>query len=168
MEKLTYEEVLAMDLPNIIVYAVPAMIAFTLLEWGISQYKHRKTYDNKDTLVAIAIGAVNLWNIPSPSPDGTHIFVLPGKSNGMIHIIMYFGESMEIAVNNLSGLFRRKAEPGSQAILRYSVNNSEIDFLGFSAMILVDHLQRNIKNRCSGGRMDVLTSGEGFLQSLIA
>ena len=60
MEKLTYEQVLLMDLPNIILYAAPVMIAFTLLEWGISQYKHRKIYDTKDTLAAFSIGVVNL------------------------------------------------------------------------------------------------------------
>ena len=60
MEKLTYEQVLQMDLPNIILYAAPVMIALTLLEWGISQYKHRAIYDNKDTLAAFTIGVVNL------------------------------------------------------------------------------------------------------------
>lgn len=60
MEKLTYEQVLQMDLPNIIGFATPIMIGLVLLEWGLSQYKHRKNYDAKDTFAAAVIGAVNL------------------------------------------------------------------------------------------------------------
>jgi sterol desaturase/sphingolipid hydroxylase (fatty acid hydroxylase superfamily) len=60
MEKLTYEQVMQMDLPNIIAFAAPIMIALVFLEWGLSQYKHRKIYDAKDTLAATVIGAVNL------------------------------------------------------------------------------------------------------------
>ena len=60
MEKLTYEQVLQMNLPNIIGYAAPVMIAMVLLEWGLSQYKHRDIYDAKDTLAATVIGVVNL------------------------------------------------------------------------------------------------------------
>ncbi|MBS0000296.1 MAG: sterol desaturase family protein, partial [Cyclobacteriaceae bacterium] len=60
MEKLTYEKVLAMDLPQIIVYATPVMIGLVLLEWGLSLYQNRKIYDAKDTLAATAIGVGNL------------------------------------------------------------------------------------------------------------
>lgn len=60
MEKLTYEKVLAMDLPPIIVYATPVMIGLVLLEWGLSLYQNRKIYDTKDTLAATAIGVGNL------------------------------------------------------------------------------------------------------------
>jgi len=60
MEKLTYEKVLAMDLPPIIVYATPVMIGLVLLEWGLSLYQNRQIYDTKDTLAATAIGIGNL------------------------------------------------------------------------------------------------------------
>ena len=60
MEKLTYEQVLQMNLPNIIGYATPIMILLVLLEWGLSLYKNRDIYDGKDTLAAAAIGVVNL------------------------------------------------------------------------------------------------------------
>lgn len=60
MEKLTYDKVLAMDLPPIIVYATPVMIGLVLLEWGLSLYQNRKIYDTKDTLAATAIGVGNL------------------------------------------------------------------------------------------------------------
>ncbi len=60
MEKLTYEKVLAMDLPPIIVYATPVMIGLVLLEWGLSLYQNRQIYDTKDTLAATAIGVGNL------------------------------------------------------------------------------------------------------------
>ncbi len=60
MQKLTYEQVMQMNLPNIIGFAAPVMIALVLLEWGLSQYKHRDIYDAKDTLAAAVIGVVNL------------------------------------------------------------------------------------------------------------
>jgi len=60
MEKLTYEKVLAMDLPPIIVYAAPVMIGLVLLEWALSLYQNRGIYDTKDTLAATAIGIGNL------------------------------------------------------------------------------------------------------------
>jgi sterol desaturase/sphingolipid hydroxylase (fatty acid hydroxylase superfamily) len=60
MEKLTYEKVLAMDLPPILVYAAPVMIGLVLLEWALSLYQNREIYDTKDTLAATAIGIGNL------------------------------------------------------------------------------------------------------------
>jgi sterol desaturase/sphingolipid hydroxylase (fatty acid hydroxylase superfamily) len=60
MEKLTYEKVLAMDLPPIIVYAAPVMIGLVLLEWALSLYQNREIYDTRDTLAATAIGIGNL------------------------------------------------------------------------------------------------------------
>lgn len=60
MEKLTYEKVVAMDLPPIIVYAAPVMIGLVLLEWGLSLYQQRGIYDTRDTLAATAIGVGNL------------------------------------------------------------------------------------------------------------
>lgn len=59
-EKLTIEQVLSMDLPNIIVYAAPVMISLVLLEWIISYYKKKDYYDSKDTLAATAIGLGNV------------------------------------------------------------------------------------------------------------
>ena len=60
MDKLTYQQVLEMELPNIIGFAAPVMIALVLIEWGFSQYQHRSIYDAKDTLAAAVIGVVNL------------------------------------------------------------------------------------------------------------
>lgn len=59
-EKLTIEQVLSMDLPNIIVYAAPVMITLVAIEWIISYLKKRKYYDGKDTLAATAIGLGNV------------------------------------------------------------------------------------------------------------
>ncbi len=57
---LTYEQVLQMNLPNLIVYAVPLMITLVLLEWYFS-YRHNKDfYDSKDTFAATAIGVGNV------------------------------------------------------------------------------------------------------------
>jgi sterol desaturase/sphingolipid hydroxylase (fatty acid hydroxylase superfamily) len=60
MDKLTLDQVLQMDLPNIIGWAAPVMITLVLLEWALSIYKHRDIYDAKDTLAATAIGIVNV------------------------------------------------------------------------------------------------------------
>lgn len=57
---LTYEQVLALDLPNIIAYAGPVMVAFVLLEWFISFIKNHKLYDGKDAIAATAVGIVNV------------------------------------------------------------------------------------------------------------
>ncbi len=59
-EKITLEEVFAMDLPNIIVYAVPVMVALVGAEWVISYYQKKSYYDGKDTLAAATIGIVNV------------------------------------------------------------------------------------------------------------
>lgn len=59
-EKLTIEQVLSMDLPNIIVFAAPVMISLVALEWIISYIKKRKYYDGKDTIAATVIGLGNV------------------------------------------------------------------------------------------------------------
>jgi len=59
-EKLTIEQVLNMDLPNIILYTAPIMIGLVAIEWFLS-YRHKKDfYDSKDTLAATFIGLVNV------------------------------------------------------------------------------------------------------------
>lgn len=59
-EKLTIEQVLSMDLPNIILYAAPVMISLVAIEWIISYLKKRKYYDGKDTVAATVIGLGNV------------------------------------------------------------------------------------------------------------
>lgn len=59
-EKLTVEQVLAMDLPNIILYAAPVMFFLVAIEWIISFKQKRDVYDKKDTIAATAIGLVNV------------------------------------------------------------------------------------------------------------
>ncbi|ELR69794.1 Sterol desaturase [Fulvivirga imtechensis AK7] len=59
-EKLSVEHVLAMDLPEIIVYAAPVMFALVALEWIVSAYQKRELYDKRDTLAATVIGLVNV------------------------------------------------------------------------------------------------------------
>lgn len=59
-EKITYEQIIALDLPNIIVYAAPAMFLLVAIEWIISFYKKRNYYDGKDTLAATAVGLGNV------------------------------------------------------------------------------------------------------------
>jgi sterol desaturase/sphingolipid hydroxylase (fatty acid hydroxylase superfamily) len=58
--ELTMEQIRNMELPPIIVYAVPFMLFFVLLEFVIGQYKKRKLYEGKDFLASAAIGIGNL------------------------------------------------------------------------------------------------------------
>lgn len=57
---LTYEQVIAMDLPNIIAYAGPVMIGLVVLEWFISLRNNRNFYDGQDTIAATVVGIVNV------------------------------------------------------------------------------------------------------------
>ncbi|MCX2744228.1 sterol desaturase family protein [Mangrovivirga sp. M17] len=59
-EKLTYEMVQNMGLPNIIAYAAPVMITLVIIEWVISYYQNKDKYDGKDTIAATAVGLVNV------------------------------------------------------------------------------------------------------------
>ncbi len=59
-EKLTVEQILNLDLPNIILYAAPVMFILVLLEWFISYRKKQNFYDGKDTMAATAIGLGNI------------------------------------------------------------------------------------------------------------
>ncbi len=49
-----------MDLPPVIIYAIPVMVALTLLEFGFRVFKLRKDYDKKDAFAALAVGIGNL------------------------------------------------------------------------------------------------------------
>jgi sterol desaturase/sphingolipid hydroxylase (fatty acid hydroxylase superfamily) len=59
-EKLTFEKILSLELPNIILYAAPVMIALVALEWYLSHRDKKDYYDRKDTLAATFIGLVNV------------------------------------------------------------------------------------------------------------
>jgi len=60
-EKLTYEMVQNMGLPNIIFWAGPIMITLVLLEFAISAYKKKDYYDKMDTMAATIVGIVNVF-----------------------------------------------------------------------------------------------------------
>ncbi len=59
-EKITYEMVTEMGLPEIIQWAAPVMFALVFLEWGLSIYKKRQSYVGKDFMAATTIGLVNV------------------------------------------------------------------------------------------------------------
>lgn len=59
-QKLSLEQVLSMDLPNIILYASPVLISLVLIEWVVSYYQKKNYYDGRDTLAATIIGLVNV------------------------------------------------------------------------------------------------------------
>lgn len=59
-EQLTFEQIVNMDLPNIILYAAPVMIALVGFEWYLSYKDKKDFYDGKDTLAALVIGLINV------------------------------------------------------------------------------------------------------------
>ena len=58
--KLTLEQVFAMDLPPIIIYAAPIMFALVLAEYFFRIIKMRKEYDTKDAWAAFGVGIGNI------------------------------------------------------------------------------------------------------------
>jgi sterol desaturase/sphingolipid hydroxylase (fatty acid hydroxylase superfamily) len=59
-EKLTFEQIVNLDLPNIILFAAPVMFILVALEWYFSHRDKKDYYDSKDTLAATFIGLVNV------------------------------------------------------------------------------------------------------------
>lgn len=59
-QKLTLEQITNMDLPPIIVYAVPVMLSLVLLEYFLSIYTKREVYKRNDFLASAGIGIGNL------------------------------------------------------------------------------------------------------------
>lgn len=57
---LTFEDVLKMDLPPIIIYVAPLFFVFVIIEWVIGIRRQQKLYDPKDFAAATAIGLVNV------------------------------------------------------------------------------------------------------------
>lgn len=64
MEKRYYslEDILTMDLPPVIVWAVPVMIGLTILEWYLRRREAMEKYDTKDALAAAGVGIGNLFS----------------------------------------------------------------------------------------------------------
>jgi sterol desaturase/sphingolipid hydroxylase (fatty acid hydroxylase superfamily) len=58
-EKITFEQIVNLDLPNLIIIATPIMIFLVALEWLFSYKDKKDYYDGKDTLTATFIGLVN-------------------------------------------------------------------------------------------------------------
>jgi len=46
--------------PNLILWAAPIMFFLVFLEWGISWYQKKDSYDAKDFFAAATIGFVNV------------------------------------------------------------------------------------------------------------
>jgi len=57
---VTLEEIGAMEWPNIILWAAPVMFLLVFIEWGISIYQNKDSYDKKDFFAASTIGFVNV------------------------------------------------------------------------------------------------------------
>lgn len=59
-QQFTLEYIQSLELPPIIHYAIPVMLALVLIEWGIGQYQKKHLYEGKDFLASAAIGIGNL------------------------------------------------------------------------------------------------------------
>lgn len=60
LETLTYADLKNMDLPPLVLYAVPFMLTLVLVEYLIGQYQNRTLYHGKDFLASVGIGIGNL------------------------------------------------------------------------------------------------------------
>ncbi|MFK7969963.1 MAG: sterol desaturase family protein [Bacteroidia bacterium] len=52
----TYEMIQAMELPPIILFAIPAMLALVLLEWYLSYRENKEAYEGKDFWACVVVG----------------------------------------------------------------------------------------------------------------
>lgn len=59
-ETITVREIMNMDLPAIIVFAIPVMMALVLLEYVVGIYQKRELYEGKDFWASLGIGAGNI------------------------------------------------------------------------------------------------------------
>jgi len=59
-DKLSIEYLTQMDLPNVIVYAIPVMLSLVIIERIISLKHNKASYNGKDTLAAATIGIGNI------------------------------------------------------------------------------------------------------------
>ena len=62
MEKPYYslQDILTMDLPPVIVWAIPVMVTLTVLEWYLRRREAMHEYDEKDAMAAAGVGIGNL------------------------------------------------------------------------------------------------------------
>ena len=58
-DHLTFEDLDISDWPNLILLATPIIFMLVLLEWVISVYQNKDTYNGKDFLAALTIGLVS-------------------------------------------------------------------------------------------------------------
>ncbi|MGB3546385.1 MAG: sterol desaturase family protein [Saprospiraceae bacterium] len=56
----TVEQILSMDLPPVIIWAIPVMFTLTVLEWWLRRKQADHHYDEKDALAAASVGIGNL------------------------------------------------------------------------------------------------------------
>ena len=59
-QKITLEHVQNMELPAIIIYAVPFMLSLVVLEWWLSYREKKELYETKDFFASAGIGVGNL------------------------------------------------------------------------------------------------------------
>lgn len=72
-ELITIEELMAMGLPPIIIYAAPVMFALVFLEWGFTWYQNSEVYSSKDFWASAVIG---IGNVTVSSLTKVSIFAL--------------------------------------------------------------------------------------------
>jgi sterol desaturase/sphingolipid hydroxylase (fatty acid hydroxylase superfamily) len=64
MEKPYYslEQILTMELPPVIIWAIPVMFSLTILEWFLRRREAMHDYDEKDAFAAAGVGIGNLFS----------------------------------------------------------------------------------------------------------
>lgn len=59
-DPITLEQVLNMDLPPVIIYAIPVMLSLVLMEYVLNLRENKKVYEGKDFWASVVIGIGNL------------------------------------------------------------------------------------------------------------
>lgn len=72
---LTIEQVLSMDLPPVILYAIPVMLSLVLMEYILNLRENRRVYEGKDFWASVAIGIGNL-TVSALLKVGTFMLIL--------------------------------------------------------------------------------------------
>ena len=119
-------------------------------------------------LANIPVGAGDIGNIAPAVQQGGHVFMLPGKGDGLGDVAVHIGIFGEIVLDNRLRIIVGDPQPPGQPKAGDAVDDPEIDFLGLTPLLRRHLLRRHSKYRRGGGTVDILSLLEGLAQPRIA
>ena len=103
---------------------------------------------------------VDLRKIPATASQGRDEAVLPGLSDGLLHVSRHAGIRGEIAVYELLCLEGRDAQLPGQPVSAHAVHHPVVDRLRLTAHILVHDFRKHPEQKRRGSSVHVLIRGE--------